>query len=150
MFNIGEIVTHKKLGLCTIVDKEEINDEEYYVLNKNKDTVKIMVPVSNSNSFIRRPLTKEEIKKLQDKYKNYNVEIILEYKKRIKKYDELLKVGDIDNLIILLKMIYTHKKEKNNLTQADKDIQKQAERLLFSEIAYVLNINEGEVKKRLF
>lgn len=150
MYNIGEIIVHKKLGLCTIIDKEEINDEEYYVLNKNEDTVKVMVPVNNAKNFIRKPLTIEQIQKLKERYKTYTVEIILDYKTRIKRYDELLKSGNVDNLMILLKMIYTHKKEKNNLTQADKDILKQAEKQLFTEIAYVLNINETEVKKVLF
>jgi CarD family transcriptional regulator len=150
MFYIQDVIIHKKLGLCTIIDKTEINNTEYYILNKNEDTVKVMVPIDNASNFIRRPMTRKEIQKLKEKYKECNIEIILDYKTRIKKYDELLKSGEIDNLIILFKMIYTHKKSKNNLTQADKDILKQAEKLLFNEIAYVLNINEDEVKKEIF
>ncbi|MBE5822374.1 MAG: hypothetical protein E7311_07315 [Clostridiales bacterium] len=150
MFNIQDIVIHKKLGLCTIIDKAEINNTEYYVLNKNEDTVRVMVPIDNASNFIRRPMTIKEIQKLKAKYKERNIEIILDYKTRIKKYDELLKSGDVYNLIILLRMIYTHKKEKNNLTQADKDILKQAEKQLFSEIAYVLDIEDSEVKNILF
>lgn len=150
MFEIGEVIVHNKLGLCSIKDITTINDMDYYVLTSNKDTTKIMIPITNSNNLIRKTTTKQEIDELVTKLPNIKVDSINDFKTRVRKYDELLKSGQTEKLVVLLKMIYNYKKEKNNLTAADKEISKTAEKLLFDELSYVLDIKSNEVEKYLF
>lgn len=52
-------------------------------------------------------------------------------------------------IVILARNIYEYKKENNNLTVADKEIFKMAEKLLFDELAYVLEINSNDVGEYL-
>lgn len=150
MFKTGEIIVHNKMGLCTIKEITEFNGIEYYVLISSIDNTKIMIPKANSSKLIRKIITKQEIEELVAKIPEIEVESIHDFKTRVKKYEELLKSGETEKLIILLMMIYKHKKENNNLTVADKEISKNAEKLLFDELGYVLNINSNDVEKYLF
>ena len=149
MFNIKEVVFHKKLGLCLIKEISVINYLDYYVLNSNNDKSKIMIPVRNANILIRKVSNKEEIEKLKEYISSYNVEVIHDFKTRIKHYDELLKTGELEKLVKLIKTIYEQKQEYN-LSNADKEILKKAEDLLYSEISYVMKIDEKDVKKYLY
>lgn len=150
MFKTGEIIVHNKMGLCTIKEITEFNGIEYYVLISNIDDTKIMIPKANSSKLIRKIITKQEIEELVTRIPKIEVESIYDFKARAKKYEELLKSGETEKLVILLKMIYKHKKENKNLTVADKEISKAAEKLLFDELGYVLNLNSNEVEKYLF
>lgn len=150
MFSVGEIIVHNKLGLCTVKEMTNFNNIDYYVLTTSEDDTKIMIPVSNSNKLLRKITTKQEVDNLVIKVPKLEVEIIRDFKTRVKKYEELLKSGETENLVILLKMIHKQKKENNNMTVADKEILKTAEKLLFNELAYVLNIETNEVEKYLF
>lgn len=151
MFKIGETVVHSKIGLCDIKEITKINDTNYYVLNTSKEDTKIMIPVDNNKHLIRKVITKQEIEELiNKKMPEMEVDCIHDFKSRVKKYDELLKSGETEKLIILLKMIYKYKKENKNLTVADKEIAKAAEKLLFTELAYVLNMDLNEVESYLF
>lgn len=150
MFDIGETIVHNKIGLCTIKEMTKINNMDYYVLISNRDDTKIMIPVANSSKLIRKIATKKEIDELVTRIPKMEVDSIRDFKTRVRKYDELLKSGENEKLVILLKMIYKHKKENNNLTVADREISRAAEKLLFDEFAYVLDINPNEVEKYLF
>ena len=149
MFNIKEVVFHKKLGLCVIKEITVINEQDYYVLNSNNDKNKIMIPIKNANILIRKVSNKTEIERLKENISSYNVEVIHVFKTRIKHYDELLKTGELEQLIKLIKTIYEQKQEYN-LSNADKEILKKAEELLYSEISYVMKIDEKDVKKYLY
>ena len=149
MFNIKEVVFHKKLGLCLIKEITVINDLDYYVLNSNNDKSKIMIPVRNANILIRKISNKEEIEKLKEDILSYNAEVIHDFKTRIRYYDELLKTGELEQLAKLINIIYEQKQE-SNLANADKEILKKAEDLLYSEISYVMKIDEKDVKKYLY
>ena len=151
MYKIGEVIAHNKLGLCTIKEITQINDIDYYVLISNIDNTKIMIPISNADKLTRKIITKEEIEELVNKIPNINIDLIKDFKTRMKTYDELLKSGEIENLAILSRTIYEYKKESNNLTVADKEIFKATEKILFDELAYVLNMdNKNDVVKYLF
>lgn len=150
MFEIGEVVAHNKQGLCVIKELTKIYDMNYYVLTSDKDDAKIMIPVDKASNLIRKLINKNEIDELVENIPNMKIELINDFKTRVKKYEELLKSGEPKKLIILLKMIYEYKKEHNNMTVADKEILKGAEKLLFEEFAYVLNIEVNKVEKYIF
>ena len=151
MYKMGEVIAHNKLGLCTIKEITQINDIDYYVLISNIDNTKIMIPISNADKLTRKIITKEEIEELVNKIPNINIDLIKDFKTRMKTYDELLKSGEIENLAILSRTIYEYKKESKNLTVADKEIFKATEKILFDELAYVLNMdNKNDVAKYLF
>lgn len=149
MFNIKEVVFHKKIGLSTIKEITVINDLDYYVLNSYNDKSKIMIPVKNANILIRKVSNKAEIERLKEDISSYNVEVIHDFKTRIRHYDELLKTGELEQLAKLIKIIYEQKQE-SNLANADKEVLKKAEDLLYSEISYVMKIDEKDVKKYLY
>lgn len=149
-YETGETIVHNKLGLCTVEELTKMNDMDYYVLISNRGNTKIMIPVINADNLTRKLITKEEVEDLVNKIPNINIDLINDFKTRIKKYDELLKAGGTENLAILARTIYEYKKEKNNLTVADKEIFKKAEELLFTELSYVLSIDKKDVGKYLF
>lgn len=149
MFNIKEVVFHKKLGLCEIKETTVINGLDYYVINSNNDKSKIMIPVKNANILIRKVADKTEIERLKEIILSYNVEVIHDFKTRIKYYDELLKTGELEQLAKLIKIIYEQKQE-SNLSSGDKEILKKAEELLYSEVSFVMKIDEKDVRKYLY
>ena len=149
-FKIGEVIMHNKLGLCTLQEMTKINDMDYYVLISNRDNTKIMIPVISGKKLIRKIITKRELDELISRMQNTEVDLIADFKARAKKYEELLKSGETENLLILLRMINQQQKQKNRLSVADKEISKAAKKLLFDELMYVLNAKTEEVEKYLF
>lgn len=149
-FKVGEVIMHNKSGLCRVKEITKINCMDYYILMPDNENTKIIIPVSNADKLTRKIITKDEIENLVNEIPNINIDLINDFKTRIKKYDELLKSGKTEDLAILARTIYEYKKEKSNLTIADKEIFKIAENLLFAELSYVLNINQEDVGKYLF
>lgn len=148
MFEVGEKIVHNKMGICNIVDITKINDMEYYILKSN-DT-KIMIPVIKADSLIRKTITKKNLDNVIKKIPTLKVEFISDFKTRIKKYEDLLKSGETEKLIFLIKIIQEQKRNKKNLTLAEKGILKLAEKLVYEECALVLDVKYNEVEKHLF
>lgn len=156
MFEIGADVVYGVSGVCHIADirNETFSDEEklFYVLNPLSDMgATIYVPVDNPKSVskMKKILTKEEVYDLI--HSMPDKEVFDEQNNKIRKdmFSQIIKNGDRNELIKLIKTVYAEKKEREKqgkkMWAYDETAMKKAEKILYEEIATVLDIKYEEV-----
>lgn len=149
MYNKGSLVVYKR-DVCKVVDIRVIHNESYYVLNSTiDDSLKIDVPVLKEKELLRPLITKEELDKL---IKEIKFLPILDVEARIleDEYKKLLKDGTMESLVVIIKTTYLRnkirKENKKKLADNDQYYFNLAERYLYNEISYVLNVNYDDAK----
>jgi CarD family transcriptional regulator len=156
MLNIGQIVIYNTYGVCKVSEiiQKELGGiaKEYYVLHPIHDEkASVFLPIDNKELLNRaRPiLSKGEIDKLVKAFPLQPLNWIDNENERRKTYSQIIKDGNRYELITILKSIYNHKNvlkdKKKKLHATDEQFFKEAETLLFDEIAYVLNIERNSV-----
>lgn len=156
MFDIGAQIIYGASGVCCITDirTENFGDEDklYYVLNpfNDKDAI-IYVPVNNPKSVskMKPVLTREEV--LDMVHSMPSTEIYEEENSKLRKelYNNIIKSGDRKELVKLIKTVHFQKGEREKagkkIWAADENAMKKAEKLLYEEISFVMNISYDEV-----
>lgn len=156
MYQVGSTVIYKNDGVCKITEiivrtfrEKEI---EYYVLNPvHNQNAEILVPKNNSDLIgkMRKVLTKDEIIQIIEAMPNEEEIWISNETDRKEKYREILTSGDRSELVRLIKTLYIHKQNQKQcgrkLHLADEKILRDAEKMLYDEFAYVLEIEPEEV-----
>ena len=156
MYQIGNTVIYKNDGVCKITEiivrtfrEKEI---EYYVLNPvHNQNAEILVPKNNPDLVgkMRKVLTKEEIIQIIEAMPDEEEIWILNETDRKEKYREILNSGDRTELVRLIKTLYVHKQNQKQcgrkLHLADEKFLRDAEKMLYDEFAYVLEIAPEEV-----
>ena len=156
MFQVGDTVLYGAEGVCTI---EEIairefagQEREYYVLK----------PVHQQGSFfylptqspglqakLRKVLTIDEIYELIHTVPNKELIWIENESERKVHYRKIIQSGDRLQLITLIKTLYLHrealKEEGKKFHVCDERLMKEAEKLLYDEFAYALQIRPDQV-----
>lgn len=153
MFKINDYIMYGTTGVCEVIDiKEEkfINStkKECYVLRPIycKNTI-IKIPTDNNKISMRKIISKDEINSLIKNIHNKDIISIDDDKERAEKFKSMLKNGTCEDLIILIKSIYSNRKLLGkNVYKNDDDIRKLAEKLLNEEFSVILKINPDEVK----
>ena len=154
MFNVDDYIMYGKTGVCKVVDitnEKFINVEKrkYYILSPiyNNDTV-IKIPLDNDKVPMRKVISKGDMTALINDIPNMEILWIDDEKKRIAQFETMLKSGQCEELIKLIKSIKFSKKYARSigkkLEQPDRDIMKEAERLLTEEFAIILNVYPNE------
>ena len=156
MYEIGTEVMYGVSGVCKIVDirNEKFSDEEklYYVLSPISDmNASIYVPVNNPKSVSRMKevLSKEEVYELIHSMPER--EIYNEENNKVRKelFTHILKEGNRIELVKLIKTVYYEKKQREQqgkkIWTADETALKKAEKMLYEEIAAVLDLGYDEV-----
>ena len=147
-------IMYGKTGVCKVVDitnEKFINGEKrkYYILSPiyNNDTV-IKIPLDNDKVPMRKVISKGDMTALINDIPNMEILWIDDEKKRIAQFETMLKSGQCEELIKLIKSIKFSKKYARSigkkLEQPDRDIMKEAERLLTEEFAIILNVYPNE------
>lgn len=156
MYKVGDTIVYSDSGVCEIVGMttRQIMDKvlEYYVLNPiySKNS-KIFVPVGNEELVdkMKDVLTKSEICSLIQEMPNSEFAWIDNNNQRKEKFKEIIKSGNRFDLVSLIRTLYLRKKglveEGKKLPATDEQLYKDAEKMLFEEFAYVLDIKEDEV-----
>ena len=155
MFKVNDYIMYGLTGVCQVVDitKESfINNlqKEYYVLKYiyDNDTI-IKIPTDNEKISMRKLLSKEDMSTLINSIPNSETIWIDNDRKRNEEFKSILKTGDIENLVKLIRSIYLDKEYKQSigkkLYKVDDEIMQTAERLLNEEFATILNISPDEV-----
>ena len=155
MFEVNDYIMYGMTGVCQVVDitKERIIDDlqkEYYVLKHiyANDTI-IKIPTDNEKIPMRKILSKGEVTTLIDNITNSETIWIDDDRQRNEAFKSILKTGDVDNLVKLVRSIYLNKEYKKSIGKktykVDQEIMEVAERLLNEELATVLKINPSEV-----
>lgn len=154
MFNVDDYIMYGKTGVCKVVDitnEKFINGEKrkYYILSPiyNNDTV-IKIPLDNDKVPMRKVISKGDMTALINDIPNMEILWIDDEKKRIAQFETMLKSGQCEELIKLIKSIKFSKKYARSigkkLEEPDRDIMKEAERLLTEEFAIILNVYPNE------
>lgn len=156
MFKVDDIVIYGINGICKIVEIEEkvlMETKKVYLVLKplNGDKSTYFVPVDNENLLnkMRKVLSEDEINRLIDSMPNEKAVWIDNERERKDCYKKIISNGNHSELIKMIKAIYFEKikrEEKGKkLHASDERFLKDAEKILYDEFQYVLNISEKDV-----
>ena len=156
MFKCGDAVMYSTAGACKIAtetEKEYFGKTEVcFVLEPIFcGNMKIYVPKSNDKliSKMRRMMTKENLLSLIKNLPEEGEEYIPDDALRRQKYGEIIALCDQMRILGIIKTIYQKKIEqtenKKRLHQCDEYLLREAERILYGEIAFVFGISPDEV-----
>ena len=161
MFQVNDTIMYGTQGICTIIDIAEKDfmgtKKEYYVLKPMNDkATTLFAPVNNAKveSKMRRILTEKEIYQLIESMPKEETEWIVNENQRKEEYKRIITNGNHIELIRMIKALYIHKQEREmegkHLYLSDERFFKEAERILYDEFQYVLNIKREELLPIIF
>lgn len=156
MLELNTYVMYGDNGVCLVADKrrEKFGGlyKEYYILKPvNNEGSTFYVPSDNDDLIdkMQQVLTYDEIMDIIHSLPDDSAVWIEDNKKRESRYKEIFERGDRHELLILIKAIYEHKKQRKaegkKLWTLDENAMKHAEKLVYEEFGTVLNIPPDEV-----
>lgn len=156
MFQVNDTVSYGTHGVCQITEIGEKNltgkSMEYYILkpvyNENS-TLYVPVHSENLTGKMRRILSVQEIREMIRQMPYHQEDWIDNENLRKTRYRELLTDGNRTELLKMLRTLYLHQQEQiskgKKLHNTDERFFREAEKLLFDEIALVLHIKPSQV-----
>lgn len=155
MPQINDYVNYSTHGICKIEDLRFIkldscsSGHDYYVLKPiTRDTSSLFVPADNPVLVNRmRPvLSPEEIDDLILSVKDQNLLWINDRKQRAAKFQEILRIRDERELLLLISCLY-HKSigTEKGLSNTDAQILKKAEDIIDQEFAFSLKTSTDSI-----
>ena len=156
MYKIGSIVVYGTEGLCKICDITERTfgkeTSEYYVLSPlSNEAETVFVPKNNEKVLkrMRSILSRERASELLEAAPSEYGEWVENDRERQQIYKQILLCGSSEELLMMTRALYLHQIELlergKKLHAADERFLKDAEKMLFEELAYVYNITVAEV-----
>jgi len=149
MYKINDYVIYKR-EVCIIKETKDIRTQEYYILeNKEDPSLKVSVPVSQEAQLLR-PLTSiSVINETLDNIPNIK-ELDVNERNLEEQYRLLLQSSSLEDLVRIIKTTYIRNQIRLNKKKkmSDKDVHYQeiAEKYLYNEIAYSMNIPYEDAK----
>lgn len=158
MYQIGDLILYGRTGVCRV---EEIRDvslqgvaepQKYYALKPLYAACSITIPVDSDKVFTRPIISKEQalalIRSIPDipaePYYNRNINQLREY------YRVWLESHSCEELVAMTKSLYLKRREaeaqKKKFGAVDERFMKEAESLLFGELAAALEIERDSVQ----
>ncbi|MDR1774393.1 MAG: CarD family transcriptional regulator [Clostridioides sp.] len=155
MYNIGDVVVYKR-NVCVIneVKPNYYYGNTYYIMHPIDDKgLKIEIPTSNKNGFLRDVISKSEAEKLIESVPF--IERIEESEKHMEnEYKLLLKSNQIEDLIKIIKTTYLRNQERKlsgkKIGEKDDSYLKKAERYLYNELSISLGLSVEEIKDSIW
>jgi CarD family transcriptional regulator len=157
MYQINDLIVFGNNGVCKVgnigvpdiagIEKEK----QYYTLTPiySKGSV-VYTPVDNSKVSMRKIITKEEAQKLLDNIPSIPTKRIDNEKFPEEYYKSAISSQNCEMLVQLIKTVHIKQKQKMNegkkLAQIDERYRKQAEDMLYSELAIVLDLPKENMK----
>ena len=156
MYGIGDVVVYGSQGICkiTAIEEKKFNREikKYFVLKPvYDDRNTIFVPIDNPllNSRIHSVLTEDEMKGLIDNIPNEELLWFDNDTERKEQYRKVMVEGNRNNVSRIIKTLRRHRSKQQQagkkLRSADEYALKEAEKLLYDEIAFIFNIEPQNV-----
>lgn len=157
MFQVGDYVVKVNNGVCCVQDIVEMNGpgakgKKYYLMVPREDkNAKLYVPVDGKNDNVRNVMSEEEAKAFLQRIQGIESASISSEKMREQRYKDAIRSGSPDQLISILKNIYSRNlmrsaQGKKN-TIVDERYFRLAENILFSELSFALNQEKDAVEK---
>lgn len=157
MYQVGDLVLYGTTGVCRVTDVSMATlpglpgEQLYYTLSPLYQQCVIQTPAENGKVFMRPIITREEAERLialiptiqaEPRYGKANTELVEHYASAIRTHD-------CEDLVELTMSIYAKKLEleeqKKKFGAVDERFMRQAEDLLFGELAAALGIQRDEV-----
>lgn len=158
MYNINDYIIYSSNGVCKIEDictpdfaKELGIDKLYYKISPVYKVETIYIPVDTKN-YMRPVITKSEADELISKIPEISEAEFtsLDHRAFAEKYKISIKSHECEDLISLIKTVYMRNQSMINqgkkLGQTNLQYLKNAEDLLYGELAIALEIPVGEVR----
>ncbi|MGN0316605.1 MAG: CarD family transcriptional regulator [Lachnospira sp.] len=158
MFEIGDKVLYGVVGVCTIenIDIPPIKgiDKRYYFLQPVYDSKGIIYsPVDSNKVMMRYVISEDECRKIYDRAKYCKKDEELNKPVSQIQYDEMIKSQDIIQLMHLVRVLYNVKNERakdlRKMKSTDARMLTAAKKLLYGEIAAVMNRDIAEVSEEM-
>ncbi len=158
MYNIGERIVYGSTGVVEIVDISEQSiageTKKYYVVKEISGNSSSLTYIPLDNEMLvsqMRPLfTRENIDSIIEEARHIpEMDWIDDNRARSNEYKKIIMSGDYPKMIAMIGAIYNTGKrrceegKKNYL--ADENSMKKAEKLIYSEFALVLGIDESDI-----
>lgn len=154
-YKVNDKVVHSREGLSTIVKETEINGREYFVIVSDKGGAEsIYVQKDRTENIIRPIMSYEEAYKVIDYMKSVKAEFISNTKQRRDQYRKRLLSGNVFDLAYLSVQLYFFNYYNANgqivkLGPTDLQMLKDAESVLFDELALSFNIHRDDISKKV-
>ena len=156
MYKIGSIVVYGTEGLCKICDITERTfgkeTMEYYVLAPVENGAETIFVAKNNETRLKRMrpiLSRERATELLEAPPSELGEWVENDRERQQMYKQVLLCGSSEDLLRMTRALYLHQIELlergRKLHAADERFLKEAEKMLFEELAYVFDITVAEV-----
>lgn len=154
MYEVNEHITYGTIGVCRIVDichpSFASGDSLFYVLQPIYDAGGVIyAKVDSDKVLMRRSLTRKEASSFIDELPEITMLWYDNDKERDSLFKELLRSGDFEQWIRMIKGYYCTREQKEQngkrLSQADTTTFQKVEKLFLGELAYALDMQPGEV-----
>ena len=154
MYQIGDLVVYGSIGVCRVdgfSHPDSSSSKLFYCLSPLYQTGVIHTPVESGKVPLRPVMTAEAANDLLSHLSGIHVEI---YKERTiqqlaQKYQSVLQTGDPLQLLSLSLSVQEKRRQaeaqNRRLGMVDERYGRQAERLLFGELAVALNMSMDEI-----
>lgn len=157
MFQPGDLVVYGTTGVCQVVEITRPNmrgidkNQEYYLLRPLQQDGVVYAPVGGENIVMRPVISCQEAEELIDIIPTVQAEIQKgqTLQALAQHYQSVMKNHSCTELVELVKSIYAKRQlaesQNRRLGLVDERYMKQAERLLYGELAAALNIPFDQV-----
>ena len=158
MFKIGDYVVNLRNGVCRIEDILNMNlsgeSKDYFLLiPQNEQNAKVYIPVDAAPQRMRLTMDKEQAMTLIRKMKDIDEISIENERERENVYKEILNSRDPELMVSIIKTLYLRKqdrvKEGKKNTAVDEHYFKLAERHLYNELTFALQISLQELDEMI-
>ncbi len=157
MFGIGDYVICGNKGVCEVENITTLNisgvdrgREDYILKPLYMSGSTVYLPVDSPKESMRKVLRREEAEKLIEAIPEIPLLVITNDKLSEQAYKDCIRTNDCEDLVKLLKTIYTRKQKRikagRKVTAVDAKYFHMAEENLYGELAVSLNISRKEVE----
>ena len=155
MYLIGDLIVYGSTGVCRVKAIGPAPgaraDKEYYTLEPLYQSCVIYAPLEGGHVPARPVITRAEAEELVESIAAAKPAPLpcRDLRQLTARYESALKLGDCAELAALSMSIYQKKQEaalsRRRLSQTDERFMKQAEGLLFGELAVALGMTPEEI-----
>ena len=152
---IGEHVHYGAHGVCRVCGREDKEmaggTRTYFTLRPtSRENILLYLPedAEPEKVRLRRLMSRQEILELIDQAGQTPADWISDSKLRRETFTKILRSGDAMGLFRMLKSLHLHQEalpQGKQLPMSDQEMQHAAQRQLYSELAYVLELEESQV-----
>ncbi len=155
MYNVGEYVVKVNTGICRIEEIVVMNltgsgDKEYYMLLPVGDAKSTMyVSTDAQRTSIRPVMSKKDAEEFLKKAPQIEAVWVPNDKLREQQYKAALKTNEPEELLGIIKNLYRRGQARiaqgKKITSTDEKYYRQAEKALYSELAFSLQVEVNEI-----